>query len=79
MASINPTTLAILGLVLLAGGFLMPAETSETYYQGGDVWTETNEVEIKTPTMVVGVGFILAGLITRDSKSETENTDNPPD
>jgi len=75
MASIDSTTLVILGIVLLAAGLLMPAQTSETYYQGGDVWTETNDIKIKTPTMVVGVSFILVGVVNRNDKKE----DNPPD
>jgi len=78
MASIDNKTLIVLGLVILAAGVLMPAETSETYYQGGDVWTETNEVSIKTPTQVLGVGFILAGIVAKQRGSD-EQTTQPPD
>lgn len=77
MASIDNKTLIVLGLVILAAGVLMPAETSETYYQGGDVWTETNEVSIKTPTQVLGVGFILAGILAKQRTDE--QTTQPPD
>ena len=77
MASIDNQTLIVLGLIILAAGLLMPAETSETYYQGGDVWTETNEVSIKTPTQVLGVGFILAGFVAKQRGSD-EQSDQPP-
>ncbi len=61
--------LAVLGIALLSLGLVMPAETTDTIYAGEGVTTETNDVEIKTPTMVVGVGFILAGVLTRDTRA----------
>jgi hypothetical protein len=78
MASIDNRVLIVLGLVILAAGVLMPAETTDTDYGGYEATTTSEEVEIKTPTQVLGVGFILAGIVAKQRTTD-EQTTQPPD
>jgi ABC-type sulfate transport system permease component len=78
MADISANSLVAVGLIILIIGVVMPTETTETTFEGTEVVEKTENVPYKEPTIVVGIGLLLAGIVARDTENNNEY-DNLPD
>ena len=55
-----------LGIVVFAVGLWMPAEFTETVYQGTTAIEKTSENNFKYPTIVVGAAMTLMAFVLRE-------------
>ena len=55
-----------LGIVIFAVGLWMPAEFTETVYQGTAAIEQTSENNFKYPTIVVGAAMTLMAFVLRE-------------
>jgi len=79
MVTVSANSLVVVGLIILVIGVGMPGETTETTFKGTEVIETTEDVPYKEPTIVVGIGFVIAGIVARDTINKNDTYDNPPD
>ena len=62
--------LLVFGILLLGAGLLMPAEFTETVYQGTEAIDRTYENNFKYPSIVVGAAITVIAFVLRPSDGE---------